>query len=266
MSAKKVKMSAEEYHAHQAVGSSSLRTLIQQSPAHYLWNRENPGESTPAQRLGTIIHAAILEPGLYRESVVVEPEFAGKGSREAKENWHLENHGKMILKRDQVDMISGILKAISANKKASQLIAAGRAEESLFWTDPETGIELKARPDFFRDAHQVIDVKSTADAGYQSFKKDIGNYMYHVQAAVYLDGASHIFDRKFDEFIILAVEKEPPYAVNCFLLEESAINEGCALYYKALKTLAECMKTGVYPAYPEELQHVDLPTWAYGRE
>ncbi len=97
MNAKKVKMTMEEYHAHTAVGSSGLRTLIDQSPAHYLWNKTHPSEPTPAQRRGTIIHTAILEPKIFLANSIVCPEFSGKGMREAKDNWLTENHGKIIL-------------------------------------------------------------------------------------------------------------------------------------------------------------------------
>ena len=37
----KIVCSMAEYHASQAVGSSSLRTIINKSPAHYLYNKQN---------------------------------------------------------------------------------------------------------------------------------------------------------------------------------------------------------------------------------
>lgn len=251
-----------EYHAHKAVGSSSLRTLINQSPAHYLFNRENPLESTPAQAFGTAIHQAILEPKQFRELAIVEPPFSGTGSRAAKDQWHLNNHGKTILKQDQMDTIEGILKSISAHKQASKLVSAGHAEESIFWTEPESGIECKARPDFIREGHIVVDVKSTADASYRSFQKDIANYGYHIQAAMYLDAATAITGQNHDTFIIIAVEKEAPYALQCFQLDEMTVREGQELYYSALQTLKQCQFTGIYPAYGEQLTPIALPSWA----
>lgn len=259
----KVSCTVEEYHAHPAVGSSSLRTLIEQSPAHYLHERLNPSEPTPAQRYGTAIHQAILEPDAFHKNAIVEPEFAGKGSVAAKLEWHLENHGRLILKSDQYDAIKGMLKSISMHKLAFKFVSLGASEASLFWKDHQSGIACKARPDFVREGHILVDIKTTEDASYRSFQKTIANYGYHVQAALYLDGATEVHGTKFDEFIIMAIEKSAPYAINCFLLDEDMIMEGRSLYYKALKMLAECHKTEKFPAYPEVLSPITLLSWAY---
>lgn len=254
--------SMEDYHAAPHVGSSGLRTLIDQSPAHYLYNRENPSAPTPSQSFGTAIHQAILEPKVFMDNAIVPPEFSGTGSRSEKDKWYIANHGKTILKQDQFDAIHGILNSILKHKQASKLISSGYAEESLFWKDAESGVMCKARPDFVREGHIVVDVKSTLDASYHSFQKDVANYGYHIQAALYLDACSAILGGNYDTFIILAVEKEAPYCVNCFQLNEHAIQEGREQYYYALKTLKKCQESGVYPGYPEVLIPVDLPTWA----
>lgn len=266
-----------EYLAYPAVGSSALRTIIDRSPAHYLWDLEHPKESTPAQSLGTAIHQAILEPAFFKSEVRVPPIFHGKTQKgepttsmnckevkEQAEAWYLENHGKTILNREDYETVQGILDSLSKHKQASKLLAncEGESEESLFWTDPETGIQCKSRPDRRREGHIMIDVKTTMDASYRSFQKDIANYGYHIQAAMYLDAASAVFSQVFDTFIIIAIEKEAPYAVNVFQLDEFAIREGQELYYGALKTLKKCQETKIYPAYGELITPIALPTWA----
>lgn len=262
----KIKMSAEEYHAHGAVGSSSLRTLLEKSPAHYIYEKNNPAESTPAQAFGTAIHAAILEPKLFLENVVIEPVFSGKGSVSERALWHLENHGKLILKGEQHDQINGILNSLSAHSIASKYISSGSSEESLFWHDHDTKIICKARPDFVREGHILVDIKTTRDASFKGFQASIAGYGYHIQAAMYLDAATAVYGQEFDEFIIVAVEKEPPYAINIFLIDEDAIREGRALYMSALKTLNECFKKNVFPAYAEAIKSVSLPSWSYRME
>lgn len=263
---KKVKMSIEDYHKHTAVGSSSLRTIINRSPAHYLYDKTHPSESTPTQLFGQAIHAAILEPDLFEQNAVIKPEFAGTGSRAKSDEWHLANHGKMILKREQFEAIQGILKAIKDHPLAAKIVGAGRAEESLFWIDPDTGIECKARFDFRHDGQFIVDAKSTLDASYASFRKDIANYGYHIQAAHYLEGARRAYGESYDKFMILAPEKEPPHCLSLFLLDENAIAEGRALRHQALKTLANCIKTGVFPGYSQQIINIDLPTWGYKAE
>lgn len=258
----KVICSLAEYHAAAAVGSSGLRTLINQSPAHFLYERENPSHSTPSQNFGTAIHQAILEPKRFKEMAVVEPVFSGTGSRNAREEWNLQNHGKTILKQEHYDAIQGILNAISKHPRASKLVAAGHAEESLFWKDAETGVQCKARPDFVREGHIVVDVKSTIDASLHSFQKDFASYGYHIQAALYLDACSEVLKGNYDTFIIIAIEKEAPHALNCFQIDQYSLQEGRELYQSALKVLKKCQETGSYPGYPPELVPLALPSWA----
>lgn len=258
-----MKVSFKEYLANPAVGSSSLRTMLSKSPAHYLHERKNPSEPTPAQKFGTMIHQAILEPKKFMADAVIEPEFAGKGSVAAREQWHLENDGKLILKHDQNETINGILNALSLHTEAFKYISKGVAEQSIFWKDHETGIACKARFDFNCDKHIIADVKTTEDASFAPFQKTISKYGYHIQAAMYLDGASEVFGQKYDEFVIIAVEKKAPYGVNCFLLDETMIMEGRALYKRALRTLRICNETNRFPGYPEVLNPVTLLSWAY---
>lgn len=214
-------------------------------------------------KFGTAVHQAILEPNAFKALAVVEPEFAGTGSRAAKEKWHLENHGQTILKREQYDTILGMLKSISKHEHASKIIADGAAEESFFWKDSATGLECKVRPDFVREGHILVDVKTTEDASFQAFQKSIANFMYHVQAAYYLEGVSKVVNQKFDTFIILAIEKSAPYAVNTFILDEATIEAGKFLYCQALQKLKKCIDTNEYPAYPDELVEINLPSWAF---
>lgn len=261
----KVVCTPEEYHQHYAVGSSGLRTIIDFSPAHYLYERENPSPSTPAQVFGTAVHQAILEPNKFQESIAIEPEFSGKGSVALRAQWHLENHGRTIMKTEQADQVRGILKALRNHSRAWKYVATGRAEESLFWEDPDTHVVCKARPDFMHDGHVLVDVKTTTNASYWPFQKTIAEYGYHIQAALYLDGATQVFGREFDEFVIVAVEKDAPHGINCFLITEEMLTEGRALYKDALRTLAGCIKSGKFPSYPEALLPAALPSWAYKR-
>lgn len=262
----KFKCTMAEYHAYPAVGSSGLRTILNQSPAHYWWDLNNQSPSTPAQALGTAIHEAILEPWKFEERAIVEPKFAGTGAHAARDKWHLENHGKLILKPDDFDKIQGILKSLLRNKTASRLISDGAAEESFFWTDPETKIQMKCRPDFLREGHIIVDVKSTTDASTDSFKKDVANYGYFIQAAVYLDGVTEVTGQKHDTFVILAVEKTAPFEIASYQLKPEDIAAGRAAYQRALKILKKCMDTGVYTGYPDAIQPIELPPWAYTSE
>jgi exodeoxyribonuclease VIII len=275
----KFKCSIEEYNSYPAARNTLLKILIDRTPAHYLYALEHPSEPTPAKEMGSAIHQAMLEPKLFKEKMIVTPVFEGKtkdgkittnaNATEVKEKaakWHMENHGKTILTPEQHYNIDGMLSAVSKHKKASELISEGHAEESLFWTDPETGIQCKARPDFIREGHILVDLKSTEDASPATFKKDCLKYGYHFQAAMYLDAATAVYGQTFDTFVIVAVEKSAPWGVCCHYITEETLREGQSLFYKSLGVLKKCMDTKTYPAYPNELMPLSLPTYGFRTE
>lgn len=259
----KVAMTSDEYHAHPAVGSSSLKPMLR-SPAHYWAKLHEPHAPTRAMEFGTALHQAILEPNLFEMNAIVKPKFAGAGARKAEEEWLLTHGaGKLILKHDEFDTIQRILSAISHNRLVSQLLSGGAAEESYFWQDPDTGIVCKCRPDYLRKGHIIIDVKSTTDASTDGFPTQMARLNYHLSAAMYLDGVSAVMGQKFDEFLILAIEKEAPYAMAVHLLDQGTIDAGRLLYKRALSRLKECREKNEYPAYSEKIITSSLPTWAF---
>jgi hypothetical protein len=260
----KLKMSADEYHAHPAAGSTSLKNILR-SPLHYKYEKENPSD-TPALRFGRACHEALLEPNLFMQNAVVMPEFSGTGSRAAKEQWMLSNEGKTILKSDELDSIKGMLLAVSKHKTARALLSDGAAEESYFDQCPETGLVRKVRPDFLRQGHIIVDVKTTTNGEPRTFERAIATFNYHLSAAYYLDVVSSVTGERFDQFIIVAVEKEAPFGVSVHLLDDGTIGAGRHLYKKALNTLKECKSKNAWPGYPDEILSASLPHWAFPSE
>ncbi len=255
-------LSNEEYHAHPAIGSSSIKDILR-SPAHFKYARENKDEPTPAMRFGTACHTAILEPKEIKNRIVVKPKFEGTGARTRAEQWALENHGKEIVTAEQMADIFGIIESLKRHKTAMGALAGGRPEESFFDQCPDTGIVRKARPDFLIEGRRIVDVKTTTDASPAEFLKQIARFKYHVSAAYYLDVVSSVTGHNYDEFLIVAVEKTAPYGVAVYQIEPGAIDDGRLLYKKALNTLKECRNKNEWPAYADSVQHIALPPWAY---
>jgi hypothetical protein len=256
-----LQLEADEYHAHPAVGSSQLKKILR-SPAHYKAELEEPSATTAPQRLGSLIHLAILEPKKFEKQAVICPKFTGKGSRIAAEMWKQENQGKLILQPDEAVMINKIIDSLSQFETGCRLLSQGTAEESFFWQDPLTGIVCKCRPDFFKDG-MLVDLKTTVNASPQDFPKSMANLMYHLQAAYYLDGVSYVLGEPVPKFVILAIEKEAPFAMAAYELDEATLDVGRVLYRRALKRLRQCRLSGEYPGYPDRILNASLPSWAW---
>lgn len=258
----KVLMTNAEYHAHPAIGSSSIKKLLR-SPAHYLHALNNPSESTASQRFGTAVHYAILEPDLFKKNVLVQPKFGGKGAHSARDQWLSENHGKIFLSQDDYDSIGKILVSVSEHPIASKLLSAGMSEESYFWKDKTTGIACKCRPDYYRSGGIMVDPKTTVDASFKGFQKEVGKYDYHISAAHYVDGVHAVTGEIPKAFIWLAIENTYPFPVATYYVDEASIDAGRFEIREALTRLDRCLQSGKYPSYSDNLVSMSIPSWKF---
>lgn len=241
-------MTAEAYHAEDAVSASLLK---RRTPAHALV----PTETTPAMELGTATHAAILEPEKFNaEYSVLDADLRTKEGKARRDE--LIASGQKILKPDEWSQIEGMATSVHQHPEANALLAWGIAELSMFWTDPETGLRCKCRPDWAVDQTMLVDVKTCQDASPAGFARAVVNFGYHIQAAHYMAGTGA------DRFVFIAVESKPPYAVGVYELDALALDEGWRKRQAAIHRWNECKQTGVYRAYSDSIVTLSLPAWA----
>src|SRR6185369_2180467 len=140
----------------------------------------------------------------------------------------------------------------------------GRAEHSIFWNDPDTGVLCRARPDWWVHVdgiHCVTDLKSTVNASPTGFQRAIAKYRYHVQAAMYLDGIKAVTGEEPNTWLWSAWEKVQPYANAAYVATPEMIETGRQEYKKLLVTYAKCLESDTWPGYDAELQYINLPEW-----
>lgn len=262
---------ADDYHRHTAVGHTGLLQVLR-SPAHFRSWLVQPREPTPAMQFGTAVHMAVLEPQRFQATYAECPAYdrRTKEGREKAAEWEAANGGKTPLAPEQMSAIGTIREALRAHAGAARLLGAGRPEVSAFWTDEETGIECKARADFLSGwpdrPDTVVDLKTTQNAGAESFARAVANFGYDVQAALYVDGFRRVL-RRYVRFVFLAVEVEPPYAVAAYEASVTLLSVGRAKYRAALRLLEWCRRNDSWPAYqPDgEIEELNLPGWAASR-
>lgn len=106
------------------------------------------------------------------------------------ERFRQESEGKTILKADDADHLDRIFEMVRSHPTAKNIFRNGVPEVSIFWTDEDTGIRMKARIDYLRD-HAVIDLKSFSNTMEKPLNEAIISAIvgrkYHLQGAVYLD-------------------------------------------------------------------------------
>lgn len=256
----------DTYHGDTTtISSSGLRTLIDRSPAHYRAEQSRPKTETPALLLGRAIHARVLEPETFTERFAVAP-VCDRRTKEGKAIWtaHLELHpdATTITAADS-EVIEGIARAIEAHPIARSAIEGAQAELSGYYVDPETGVRCRIRPDALRaDIGVIVDLKSALDASPRAFERVMHQRGYHVQASMYAAGYHAITGEALTDFLIVAVEKAPPYAIGVYRISDAALMVGRATYRDALRLYAECLAADRWPGYSDRIEALTLPTWA----
>lgn len=257
-------MNNAEYHAMPGISKSGL-DLINRSPAHYRWAQDNPQDPTPAMRIGTLTHLAVLEPDRFNSECIVMPSM-DRRTKAGKETWgqfQADYPEHELLTSEEHTRITAIRDSVFAHPMARKLMdRITEVEASTFWRDPDTGVDCRCRPDAVLDNGMLIDLKTARDAG-PGFERSVVKYRYHVQAAFYGDGMGGMQDRPM---IFIAVETEAPYLVSCNIIGIDSLIAGLDAYRRNLSTYAECAAKDVWPGYSDAIQTINLPEWELEQE
>lgn len=266
-------LSNHDYHSGAGVSSSGIRIFKTLPLAYwgaYLSPDRPPREETASQKFGTAFHAAMLEPDLYEKTYVVPPEGVDRRSKDGKAFFaELESKGNIVISAEQQKQIAMMVEAMRARPMVRAIMSqAYLFESSIFVTDPETGIQLKIRPDIMIEPCTAFpngligDVKTTTDASPEGFAKSASNYEYHIQAAFYVDVFQMAFQtKKPPAFIFLAIEKDYPFAANEFSTSIGHIDLGRSEYRPLLPQMAKCFESGVWPGYSTNLEPLPMTSW-----
>lgn len=251
-----------------SLSASGAKLLVPPScPARYRHERLYGSPPKAAFEEGTAAHKLVLGTG--PQLVIVDaPDWRSRAAREARDAARFEGHVPLLLA--DFARIEAMAAAIRAHPLASALLdpARGKAEQSAFWTDPDTGIWRRARFDFLPYPDEVrrlviADYKTTPAADADSIAKAVANYRYHMQAAQYVDGARALGLGDEPCFLFVFQEKTPPYLIHVTGLDDGDIEHGRDLMRLACETWRDCTEAGYWPGYSDhDITYVTLPRWA----
>lgn len=253
-------ISNTEYHAHPALSASGLKALAQ-SPAHYQASRQYR-EETPAMRLGSAFHCAVLEPERF-DTEYASADFDRRTKSGKARAAELEASKTLLLSRDDFDAVQRMRDAIFAHRTASELLQTrgGVAESSWFAT--VDGVECKCRPDWLLMGDSIIvDLKSTLNANPKDFGRTVFNFGYHLQACHYLR-VLQAAEVRAERFVFVACEKAAPFGVSVHILDDAAMELGYTQHNRLLDLYRHCLAVNEWPGYGDEIFVTSLPAWAY---
>ena len=230
-----------------------------------------PNKETPAMKLGTATHCAILEPERF-DIEYVEAPVVDRRTKDGKALWsEVEQSGRIILSHDEYSKVTNMANAIRDHELASKLISGGVSEQSVYWEQRVSTLEVpeilcKSRPDYvkpMKKGYVIVDIKTTQDAYISEFqRKAYYKYSYHLQAAHYIRGFEAVTGEKVIAFIYIAIESELPYAISIFKAGEDYLRAGSEETQELYELYANCVAKDEWPSYSSEIQELRLPKWA----
>ena len=245
-------LSSEAYHAETECASNSNLSLLKRSPIHMKWAQANPVES-PAMRLGTLVHYAVLEGDAFDLLYVSGPE-GDRRKKDVRDEWAymIEEHGaEYVLKPDEFNQIQAMRDAISSHP------------------DEYTGVRCKARLDALpagKNGDVICDLKTTVNGSAEEFSKKSFSFGYHRAAAHYLEAWKQCGDDDRPDFLFVVVEKNAPHGVSVFQMCEASIALGRRELDRLLQVWQMCDEDGVWAGYPTHVQQLTLPAYAFTQE
>lgn len=248
------------------ISSSYWKTLISATPEHAEAYRKQKGEDHEALIIGRAFHELTEDSatGLSRftKKFCVIPEGMRRDARNKDYQAFLaENEGRQVLTRTQWDMVHGMRDSVMKHPR-TKMLEGTMVEHSGWWY--ERDVLCKFRPDFYHQDGIVFDLKSSGSrVNPYSFSKSIHDWGYQISAAVYLRGISHLVNTKVKHFVLIAVEKTPPYGVIFYDLDEAALEKGNQDFDAALEIYKRCLEKGEFPGYPQDFVSIGLPHYAY---
>lgn len=265
------KVSNTLYHASDGLSSSDLKELAR-SPLHWRTYKAQESESSAEMALGSLVHALILEP----ESV--ESEFAvGEFKIRRGKDYDAvlsQNPGRVIVSTEEFQEAKRISSAFfeeCSHNPELKALTQGQKEIAFVWECPTTGVKLKCKPDILGNGF-IADIKTSKDASFDAFQRQVVDYMYFLSAAHYLKGVTHVMQKGLlvpqvtlppTAFYFIVIEKKAPYAIAVYRLDAKALEIGNSMVERAVNSYAGAVATDVWTGYPARVIEMGLPNYAF---
>lgn len=258
----------DQYHLQltesPSISSSSLRTIFNDSPAHYfdtsyLNPRRAEKPESEAFRFGRACHHLLLGEADFGRHFVVRPEKINdpkegvvkwNGNRLVCIEWlaHCRDQGLTVLTPAEIEAIRGMAAGLAAEPLVQQGILSGLIEHSFVWKDEETGVWLKWRPDAIpTDALDFADLKSAADISDDGIETAIGRDCLNMQGALGAMACRAVLGAEMTSFTLVFAEKTRPHCVRVKTLKPVDLELGERQVRSAIRAFARCLDRGRWP-------------------
>lgn len=250
-----------DYHAHPALSRSGMKDLLI-APALFKWNREHPTHKD-IYDFGSLVHARLLGDGLCEVVEVAGEDWRPAAARQAR--IEARARGAIPALRRDIERADEIANAVRVHPLAGPIFArAGVPEASMFWTDEETGVDLKCRVDFLPEKTAgrrlvVPDLKTSADPHPDKWIKSAGDYAYHLQAVQIIEAVRAVGYADDAAVVFVNAGKDAPHLVSVIELTHEDLDLARRQRRHAIDKFRRCTERDEWPGIDPVVHHPSLP-------
>lgn len=249
------------YRASRGVNWSTL-SAMRVSPAAYHHRLTTPRAASPQMVLGSLIHACVLEPATVAARYAVWD--GGRRGTNAHKAWCEENAGRDQITAADMGTAEAVAAAVWAHPTARKVLAGGRTEVPIKWTDPTTRMRCKGLADHIRYGRKetaLTDLKTTRDVMPRAFGRSVEAFGMHGQLAFYRGGLDAL-GMKPGPVRIVAVAQEPPHEVAVYVVPDEVLDAGRDLVDELLEKVKLWRRRRRWPVRYEKETPLQFPRWA----
>lgn len=267
-----------DYHADRgSLSVSGAKLLLPPScPSKFQEAMDNERQPKKVWDFGHVAHRLVLGKGA--EFTVLDPAVHGlkkdgtiADSPAATAGWkaaaaEARAHGRTPISLSDFAKAEMMAAKVQKHPRAGHLFRDGDAEVSLYHTDPETGVRLRGRCDWFEPNGDIDDYKTSTTANPDELQHKFYKLGYFMQAAWYIDLAVAVGASENPTFRFVVQEKEPPFELVVVRYGDDDIEEGRRRNREAIRLYADCAQRRDWPGYADDSEVViHLPGYAFPR-
>lgn len=256
-----------------SLSSTGARALLSPScPAKFDHNRRFGQRPRKVWDFGSVAHELVL----HRGRGIAKLEYDSRRTNAYKaDEAAARAAGKVPILEKDYAIAEAMAKALRQHKTAAALLDPdyGQPERSIFWVDPETGVNCRARLDWIDDEPGsgrllIDDYKTVASADPPKLERSISEFGLHMQADWYETAVKRAGLAEDVRLLLIAQEKEAPYVVTVIDLLPATRLAAADRNAKARRVYAECVASGVWPGYvpDDEIASIGLPQYVLNQQ
>jgi hypothetical protein len=282
-------ISIGDYHQNTSHISATSIKMAKKSLALWKWTQSHPQETKLHFDFGNSFELALLDKGNFEKQVAIlqSTAWVAKALKEKPElkvpknstcykaeesKFMSENDGKYIIPDvgDQsYECVEQMLESCYRDATIQRLISNTEYQLSLFWTDQNTGVNLKTRPDICkRKKNVIVNLKTTNDGSPEAFSRELGKYDYPLQASIEIRGCIESgLMQQVDNYFWLVVEKVPPFNATLYEFERGDQQYSSDELDYLLSRIARAREENLYPGYSDRAANqygiltAQIPLW-----